>query len=73
MLMEIFPQSYIRFLFSIIMNTYYIIVRLLSYLKALFKLFNLNFHLLQVVSRYRDTQLQLGEKDSYLCDLRPNV
>ena len=63
MLIEIFRQSYIWFLFSIIMNTYYIIVRLLLYIKALFKLFNLNFHPLQVVSRYRDTQLQLGEKD----------
>ena len=33
----------------------------------------LNFHPLEVVSRYRDTQLQVGEIYSYLFNLRPNI
>ena len=35
------------------------------------KLSHLNFHPLEVVSRYRDPQLQVGENYSYLIDLRP--
>ena len=31
------------------------------------KLSYLNFHPLEVVSRYRDTQLQVGENYSYMC------
>ena len=31
-----------------------------------------NFHALEVVSRYRDTQLQVGENNSYLFNLKPN-
>ena len=34
---------------------------------------NLNFHRLEVVSRYRDPQLQVGENYSYLFKLRPNI
>ena len=37
------------------------------------KLNNLNFHPLEVVSRYRDPQLQVGENYSYLFILRPNI
>ena len=35
-----------------------------------FKLINLNFHALEVVSRYRDPQLQVGENYKYLFILR---
>ena len=37
------------------------------------KLNNLNFHPLEVVSRYRDTQLQVDENYSYVSNLRPNI
>ena len=37
------------------------------------KLNNLNFHQLEVVSRYRDPQLQVGENYSSLFNLRPNI
>ena len=37
------------------------------------KLIDLNFHPLEVVSRYRDPPLQVDENDSYLFDLRPNI
>ena len=37
------------------------------------KFFYLNFHQLEVVSRYRDPQLQEGENYSYLFNLRPNI
>ena len=37
------------------------------------KLDNLNFHSLKVVSRYRDPQLQVGENNSYLCNLYQNI
>ena len=33
----------------------------------------LNFHPFEVVSRYRDPQLQVGENCSYLFHLRPNI
>ena len=50
----------------------------LQYRDALIKLFfakfsNLNFHPLEVVSRYRDPQLQVGENYSHLFNLRPNI
>ena len=32
---------------------------------------NLHFHPLEVVSRYRDPQLQVAENYAYLCNLRP--
>ena len=38
-----------------------------------FKLIYLNFHPLEVVSRCRDPQLQVGEKYSHLLNLRPNI
>ena len=34
---------------------------------------NVNFHQLEVVSRYRDPQLQVGENYSYLFNLRSNM
>ena len=34
---------------------------------------NLNFHPLEVMSRYRDTQLQVGKNYSYLPKLRTNI
>ena len=37
------------------------------------KLNNLIFHPLEVVSRYRDPQLQVGENYSHLFHLRPNI
>ena len=37
------------------------------------KLFNLNFHPLEVVSRYRDPQFQVAENYSYLFNLRPEI
>ena len=37
------------------------------------KLNNLNFHPLEVVSRYRDPQPQVGENYSYLVNLRTNI
>ena len=37
---------------------------------TLFSLLYLNFHRLEVVSRYRDPQLQVGENYSYLFNLR---
>ena len=37
------------------------------------KLTNLNSHTLEVVSLYRDTQLQVGENYSYLFNLRLNI
>ena len=37
------------------------------------KLFYLNFHPLEVVSRYRDPQLQVGENHAYLFNLRSNI
>ena len=38
------------------------------------KLNNLNFHLLEVVSRFnRDPQLQVGENYSYLFYLKPHI
>ena len=40
---------------------------------ALLNWINLNSHPLEVVSRYRDTQLQVGENYSYLFNLRPNI
>ena len=36
------------------------------------KLCYLNFHPLEVVSRYRDSQLQVGENCSYLFNFRPH-
>ena len=33
----------------------------------------LNYHTLDVVSRYRDPQLQVGNNCSYLFNLRPNI
>ena len=33
----------------------------------------LNFHPLEVASRYRDPQLQVGENYSYLFNSRPNI
>ena len=38
-----------------------------------YKKYNLNFHPLEVVSRYHDTPLQEGEKLSYLFNFRPNI
>ena len=35
------------------------------------KVIYLNFHPLEIVSRYRDPQLQVGENYSYLFDLGP--
>ena len=32
-----------------------------------------NFHLFEVVSRYRDPQLQAGENYSYVFNLRSNI
>ena len=37
------------------------------------KLIYLNFHKLEVVSRFRDPQLQVGEHYSYLFNLIPNI
>ena len=37
------------------------------------KLFYLNFHPLEVVSRYRDPQLQVDTIHSYLFIRRPNI
>ena len=37
------------------------------------KLMYLNFNPLEVVSRYRKTQLQVGENYAYLFNLRPNI
>ena len=37
------------------------------------KLSYLNVHPLEVVSRYRDPQLHVGEKFSYLLNLTPNI
>ena len=37
------------------------------------ELIYLNFHTLEVVSRYRDPQLQVAENYSYLFNLRPNI
>ena len=37
------------------------------------KLSYLNFHALEVVSRHRDPQLQVGEHYSYLFIFRPNI
>ena len=37
------------------------------------KLNDLNFHLLEVVSRYRDPQLQVDENYSHLFNLRLNI
>ena len=37
------------------------------------ELINLNFHVLEVVSRYRDTQLQVRENLSYMFNLRRNI
>ena len=37
------------------------------------KVSNLNFHLLQVVSRYRDPQLQVGENFSYVFNFKTNI
>ena len=37
------------------------------------KLGHFNFHPLEVVSRYRDPQLQVGENYSYLFSLIPNI
>ena len=45
----------------------------LSYLRSYFILPHLNVHQLEVVSRYRDPQLQVGEKYSYLSNLRLNI
>ena len=36
-------------------------------------LLNLNFQPLEVVSRYRDAQLQVAENYSYLLNLRPSI
>ena len=37
------------------------------------KLSYLNFHTLEVASRYLDTQLQVGEKSSSVFNLLPNI
>ena len=37
------------------------------------KLIYLNFHLLKIVSRYRDPQLQVAENYSYLFNLSTNI
>ena len=37
------------------------------------ELFNLYFQQLEVVSHYRDTQLQVTENICYLCNLSPNI
>ena len=34
---------------------------------------NYNFHALEVVSRYREPQLQVRENYSYLFNVRPNI
>ena len=36
-------------------------------------LYNLNFHPLEVVSRYREPQLQVGENYRFLFNLRPDI
>ena len=38
---------------------------------AIFKI--INFHLLQIVSRYRDPQFQVGANYTYVYNLRPNI
>ena len=43
----------------------------INHLSAKFR--NLNFHPLEVVSRYRDPQFQVAENDSYLFNLKPNI
>ena len=37
------------------------------------KINNLNFHPLEVGSRYRDPQLKLSENEGYLLYLTPNI
>ena len=37
------------------------------------KLSYYNFHPLEVMSRYRDSQLQVGENYAYFFDLRANI
>ena len=37
------------------------------------KLNNLNYHPLEVVSRYRDPQFEVDENYSYLLSFRPNI
>ena len=37
------------------------------------KLSHLHFHPLEVVSRYRDTQLQVAENYSYFSNFTPNI
>ena len=37
------------------------------------KLIYLNFHPLEIVSRYRDPQLQVAENYSYLFNCSPNI
>ena len=49
------------------------IVSEVSFNPQIAKLNNLNFHPLEVVSRYRDPQLQVGDNYSYLFNLRPNI
>ena len=46
------------------------VLRVFNHLNA--KLISLNFHPLEVVPRYRDPQLQVGENCSYLFILSPN-
>ena len=43
------------------------------YLYLIAKLCNLSFHSLEVVSRYRDPQLQVVDNYSYLFSLGPNT
>ena len=41
--------------------------------RSLHEPFNLNFQSLEVVSRYRETQLQVTENVCYLRNIRPNI
>ena len=64
-----------------IMNTASVITKLKKHETLTFclfnpflaKLFNLNFHPLEVVDRYRDPQLQVGGNYSYLFNLKANM
>ena len=66
-------KEYLIFVIIALQQQYLICVIIVFFATILTKLKNLNFHPLEVVSRYRDPQLQVGENYSYLYNLNQNI
>ena len=70
---NIHVQRFQHILDKITMRDLTRIIAVSSMLLTRFPLFYLNFHPLDVASRYRDPQLQVGLNDSYWFNLEPKI